>query len=266
MICKACGRWGCEGCGPKRRIEALKYIEAGVAEAKTQRPNDPVRLLTVTFPSERELFLVNADDIREANADVGRFIESIRRKLGLEFEYVKVIEPTKRGRIHVHMISWGDRLPKCTPRKARRRGHTGRASYRCYCTKEAPCVQRLAHYHGLGFVDVRAAWKSRQVVRYVAKYLTKAMRHTQWPRYARRMSASRKFAPTTLGEIHRAWIEHVLAQLDGELLDRPTVLHWEVVPLISRPRLPPVASYRSPPEPDDVILDHSTGVILPVPF
>jgi hypothetical protein len=265
--------WGCKACGPKKRIEALKYIEAGVVEAQSRRPDDPLRLLTITFPDDRDLRVAVADDVREANQRTSRFIEDIRRKLGCQFEYIKVIEPNKRGRIHLHLVSWGDRLPKCTPRQAQWRGIGGSAAYRCYCTPADPCIQRIANDHGLGFVDIRAASKPRDVIRYVAKYLTKSIRHARWPRYARRMTASRRFAPTTLGEIHRAWVEQVIATLvEDDDPDGPSihahcdVLYWEIEPPISCPRLPPLPTNRAPPQIEDMILDPATGLLLPVPF
>ena len=267
VIHKACRRWRCEACGPKKLIEARKYIEAGVVEALFQRPDDPVRLLTITFPTDRDLQVVVADDVREANQRTGRFIEDIRRKLGCQFEYFKVIEPTKRGRIHLHMICWGDRLPKCTPRQAHMRGIQGRAANDCYCTPAHPCIQRVAYDHGLGFVDIRAAQKPNEVIWYVTKYLTKSIRQTRWPRYARRISASHRFAPTTLGEIYQTWVEKVIADLtkDGQP-EPPQVLYWEFEPPISHPALPPLPTNRAPPQIENMILDPATGLLLPVPF
>jgi hypothetical protein len=272
VILKNCDQWACEACGPKRLIEVFKLVAAGIEEAKRCRPADPARFLTITYPNSRDLRLHNADDLKQASRDLRHLVEALR-KTGYEFEYSRVFESTKKGRIHIHVISWGDRLPKCTPRGANSQGIRGRAQHDCYCTKDAPCIQRIAHRFGIGFIDIRAIRNRKQARNYMLKYLTKLTRQARWPRYARRFSKSNRFAPTTLREIHQAYLAVIHKKLkdEGRLQQPPPdaqIFVWEFKPQppLSPPPLNRAYPQRGPPIPLDTTLDTTTGELLPIPW
>lgn len=272
VILKGCGQWACEACGPKRLIEVFKLIEAGIEEARRLRPDDPQRFLTLTYPNSRDLRFESAEDLKQASRDLRHLAEALR-KLGFEFEYSRVFESTKRGRVHIHVISWGDRLPKCTPRGANQRGIRGKAQHDCYCTDEKPCIQRVAHRIGLGFIDIRAIRNRKQARNYMLKYVTKVTRKARWPRYARRFSKSNRFAPTTLREIHETYRALILKKLEDEdRLRQPppgaTIIFWEFdpPPPLRPPPLGLIRHQRGPPIPADAILNPTTGELLPIPW
>lgn len=228
-----CKRWACAHCGTGKRAEAAKFITAGARHGVRARPRQRLRFVTITYGRDRDLRFNRPEDVKQSSEDWRRFVQLWRRQ-GRELEYVRVLEKTKRGRIHIHAITWGDWLAKCTNKGRRARGlPTGPGSGSpCYCTDERPCIQRLAWRAGFGWVEVRQIKSPERAVAYVAKYLGKQTA-ADWPRHARRVSYSRRFADgLTLGDIHAGWIAAVrerLAEL-GTLEELPTgPLRWEHV-------------------------------------
>jgi hypothetical protein len=235
--------------------------------------SDPPRFLTISYPNDRDLRFDNHDDFKQASRDFRHLVERLRG-LGYQVEYCRVHEATKRGRIHIHAIVLGGFLPKCTQQRAHARGILGRAATACFCTEERPCIQRIAHSIGMGWVDIRVVRNPKEGARYISKYITKTGQSHRYPRYARRYSYSTGFAPVTLGDVHQEWVDEVLAKLDAErraqgLPPRPLVLRWEREP----PHLSTVDLIRSllqdcraPPAPADSILHPATGELLPIPY
>lgn len=272
-IAKACGRWNCVACGIGKLIEVRRHIQVGINHWLQAGPSGRARFLTVTYPNSRDLRFEDPEDFKKAARDFRNLIGELR-VLGYQVEYCKACESTKTGRIHIHAIVVGDYLPKCTPRGAHKRGITNRATKECYCTEERPCIQRIAHRFGMGWVDIRVVRNPRHGANYLSKYITKTSRYRQYPRYARRYSYSRGFAPVTLADIHQEWVDKVLAEIDIERKDqglppRPVVLWWEP----ELPHLRPAELIRSllqdprgPPVPADSILKPATGELLPIPY
>ena len=275
-----CKRWACEHCGKGKRAEALKLIRAVAETGNAWDPSQPARLITLTRPRDKPNRLDDRDDCLDASTDVRELIRSWRRQ-GRTLEYVRIFERTQRGRIHVHLLTWGHYVTKCHDAGRRRaglpttkeikaarqrRGSDGgptrsagsfptqsarpvvgetpdpAAAAPCYCTTERPCIQRLAWAHGWGYVDVRAVRSPGHAAAYVAKYLGKAT-GDDWPRHARRLSYSRNASGgLTLGAIHARWVAHILAKV-AEGPD-PTPADRVFIGIVASPS---IARPRSPP-------------------
>lgn len=209
-----CNRYDCRVCGPGRRARVHKLIRAGVRVGLGAMPNHPARLITVTYPRRDDRSFDRAADMRAASEDWRRLVQRMRRA-GVVLEYGRVVERTKAGRIHLHAITWGSYVPKCTDRGRRARGlQTGRGSGSpCYCAESRPCIQRAAWAEGFGWVEVRRIRSPKGASSYVAKYLSKQGADHRWPKYARRFSYSRRFAAgLTLGAIDADWREFLRAR------------------------------------------------------
>lgn len=203
-----CKRYDCEACGPKRRARLHKLIRAGVKYGMETNPGSPPRFVTLTYPVREDRSFDSAADMKAASQDFRRVIQRLRRS-GVVIEYGRVVERTRTGRIHIHVISWGSYIPKCTDRGRRARGLPyGRGSGSpCYCTEQRPCIQRAAWAEGFGWVEVRKINSPKGASSYVAKYLSKQGSDHRWPKYARRFSYSRSFAGgLTLGIIDLEWL------------------------------------------------------------
>lgn len=278
-----CKKYSCARCGPGKRAEAMKLIAAGV------RPGQPHRMLTFTWPLERDLRKHRAADARTANTEVRRLVQELRRQ-GIGFHYVKAIELTKRGYIHVHALSRGRRIPKCTDAGRQRHGlpiGLGSGSP-CYCAAAGVmcrrgaacpdhlhhrrrCVQAIAWHLGMGFVDVRSARNLEHAQRYIGKYLVKAS-EASWPNHVRRLTYSRRWAPNiTLGLFHRMWVAGALYHLEksGQLEPPPwPILRTEYVgpfrrapPTPSREARPPTITANG-----EIRRGHLTAPPLPWPL
>ena len=242
-ITARCWKWDCKGCGPGRRVEAYKMVKGGIDTARAAHPNGvSARFLTITYPNSRDLRLEKPGDLRAAHRDQRRFVKQLRRSHGRAIEYVTVTEPTKRGRIHFHLILSGPIfLRKCTDPGRRARGlRTGAGSGSpCYCSDAKPCLQRLAWAQGMGWVKVEAVRSSHKGGAYLSKYLAKGAGGHRWPKYARRMSVSRGWGKETFASIRRAWIEELRAKrrADGESVDLPDDpdLVYTIVPRFEPP-------------------------------
>lgn len=215
-----CKRYTCEACGPGRRARIIRLIRDGVRHGQRMRPDQPARLITLTYPSDTGADFRNREHMINTSERLRRVVQRLRRG-GLEFQYGRMPEATKRGRIHVHLIAWGDYVPKCTDRGRHARGlPTGRGSGSpCYCKEHRPCLQRAAWSEGFGWADVRRVRSVEGAAKYVAKYLAKQSDVQQWPRYARRFSYSRDFAAgQTLGGIEALWFDAILNSMTPEQL------------------------------------------------
>ncbi len=235
-----CWGWGCRGCGPGRRVEAYKVFKDGIETAQANYPDTvAARLLTVTYPNSRDLRLENAGDLQQSHHDLAALIRLLRKSHGRNIEDAWVSEPTKRGRIHTHVLLTGPHwIRLCTDKGRETRGYsTGGARPPCYCSPGRPCVQRLAWSIGMGFVNLRAVDQpsrggAHKGGAYLSKYLTPDS-DVEWPRYARRMGRSRAWGSLTFGALRREFIEEVraLKRAQGEDADLPGGdLVWELVP------------------------------------
>ncbi|MCP3996377.1 MAG: hypothetical protein GY722_15165 [bacterium] len=195
-----------------------------------QHPGSPARFVTLTYPNRDDRSFGDADEMKAASEDLRRFIQRMRRS-GLEIEYCRAVECTKRGRVHFHLITWGSYIPKCTDKGRRARGLPyGRGSGSpCYCTDTRPCTQRAAWETGFGWAEVRKINSPEGASSYIAKYLSKQSADFRWPKYARRFSYSRNFAGgLTLGGIDAQWRQ--LMRERAEALGLPIMPdpdHWE---------------------------------------
>ncbi len=233
-----CWRWDCAGCGPGRRVEAYKIVKGGIEQAMAAYPKTvAARFVTFTYPNSRDLRLENPGHLRIAHRDLAKFIQQLRRTHGRNIEDVWVTEPTKRGRIHFHVVFTGPIfLRKCTDGGRRSRGlRTGPGSGSpCYCSPERPCVQRLAWDQGMGWVKVETVRSAAKGAAYLAKYLAKGSGNHRWPRYSRRMSRSRQWGSLTFGALRREFIESVrsMRRAQGLPADLPDDLDlvWTLIP------------------------------------
>ena len=263
-----CKRYSCEDCGPGRRARVVRLIRQGVRYGRAMHPNAPARLITLTYPLEVPADFNNRAHMIRTSERLRRLVQRLRRS-GLELEYGRLPEATKRGRIHLHLITWGDFVPKCTDNGRRARGlPTGRGSGSpCYCRSDRPCLQRAAWAEGFGWAEVRAVRSVEAAAKYVAKYLVKQTDLQQWPRYARRFSYSKRFAGgETMGSLEQAWFDAILEvmtplqRLERELaqviwmgLHKRRLPHEEPPPLIYRP-------------PPPGMMWAETGELLPIPW
>lgn len=189
-----CRSWGCTGCG--RRLKGLhtEFIKAGVAWHDER--GRFARFMTVTFPSDEGAQVDDPDDVANVTALVTRLVQEIRRTHDIRLEYYAVKESTKRGRLHVHLVTTGPYLHKCLrewggcdgPRGCRTRLANWEVGDR-RARRPRPCVQAIAQRLGMGWIDVRKVDSGRHAATYVAKYLGKQV-GAEWPRYSRRASYS----------------------------------------------------------------------------
>lgn len=205
VIATRCKSWRCEGCGRRLRQLHGQLIEAGYQEHVRRRGEPFARLLTVTWPTDTGARLDSAADCAHTSATFRRYIQELRRTHSPRIEYYVVKEATRRGRLHLHALTFGPYLRKCR----RTLPGTGPPCYRPGGCQSAPgrrpCAQAIAHRLGLGYIDVRAVRGQRHAAAYIGKYLGKDHIGHAWPRHSRRASYSHDFAPTTIGRLGAAW-------------------------------------------------------------
>lgn len=150
-----CKRWGCRWCGPKRSFHFALRIEAA----------KPTKFITLTVDPKHWLNpQIAYDKTRRKLAD---FAKLLRKKLGA-FEYFRVLEATKAGWPHYHLLA------------------------RCKYIPQKELSRIWAELTGAVIVDVRAVDKGTNVFKYVLKYLCK-QQHIPWT--DRRVSWTRSFFP-----------------------------------------------------------------------
>jgi len=137
-----CRSWNCEYCAPMRKSRLM-------AQAASGSPN---RFLTLTVnpvigssPDERLLLLSNA---------WRTCVKRLRRLYGQStIQYLAIVEATERGEPHLHILLRAPYIPQ------------GLLSQIMSELIESPIV------------DIRAIKGAKQVIRYVAKYVTKNPHH-----------------------------------------------------------------------------------------
>lgn len=153
MIQIRCKRWGCRHCGERK----MAHFANKVRDAK---PNKFITLTVATgqWDNPRAAY----DGTRRA---VTQLAVKIRRRFG-EFEYFRVLETTKKGWPHYHLIARSGYIP------------------------QSDLSDMWKELTGAHIVDIRKPGQSKHVYSYVMKYLGKQT-HVPWT--DRRLSWSRKF-------------------------------------------------------------------------
>jgi len=134
-----CRSWNCDLCRPMRKDQLMALAASG----------EPLRFLTLTVSpavgsSQEERLRMLAHAWRTA-------VKRLRRLYGPEsVEYLAIVEETKAGEPHLHILLRSKYLPQRT--------------------LSAIMGQLL----GSPIVDIRAIKSQRELIRYVAKYITKA--------------------------------------------------------------------------------------------
>jgi len=134
-----CRSWRCEVCQPRRRSQLMALAASG----------EPVRFLTLTVnPSTGEN---QYDRLRALSAAWNVVVKRLRRMFpGKQVEYLAVVEATKAGEPHLHILLRSPFLPQKT------------------------LSEWFRDLIGAPIVDIRSIRSMREVVRYVAKYVSKA--------------------------------------------------------------------------------------------
>ena len=140
-----CKRWGCRHCGERK----VTYLGWRCQDA------EPNRLITLTISTS--LWETPRQSYEATKSKVTQLAIRLRRKFG-EFEYFKVLEVTKKGWPHYHLVVRSGYIPQPTI---------------------SDIWQQLTGAH---IVDVRAIKKTRDVYFYVVKYLAK-QKYIPWNRF-----------------------------------------------------------------------------------
>jgi hypothetical protein len=167
-----CGSWRCEACAARRRRQVMRRLAMGLEGARHPK------FLTLTSP---------AGDSPEASMRLlSRRFEKLRRlvrRTGYrgEFEYGGVVELTKLGAAHFHVLFRGP-----------------------FITQAA--WSRMAMEAGFGQIVWIKKASSARVAGYVTKalpgYLTKDQTGPAFPRHFRRVRFSRGWAPEWVPRRH----------------------------------------------------------------
>jgi hypothetical protein len=151
-----CGSWSCSYCGP-RRAKLARYRIRTVAEEL-----DLHIFLTLTFDPSK---LKNGENaVRHIRIVFNKFREYLRRKYGVPPYYICVLEFTKRGNPHLHIL-----LDRFIP--------------------QAWISKTWNRLGGAKIVDIRQV-TVRNVARYLSKYLTKELILSA-PKGTRRVTTAR---------------------------------------------------------------------------
>lgn len=137
-----CRSWGCEWCAPDRKRRLMAQAASGV----------PTRFLTLTInptvgtdPDNRLQLLSHA--WRTA-------VKRLRRTYGKHaIEYLAIVEATERGEPHLHILLRSPYIPQAT------------------------ISAMMKEFIDSPVVDIRAIKGTKQIIRYVAKYVTKSPHH-----------------------------------------------------------------------------------------
>lgn len=134
-----CRSWGCDYCQPMRRSKLMAQAASG----------EPTRFLTLTV--NPHIGETPAERLRLLAAAWRNTVKRLRRRFeGKPIEYLAVVEETKAGEPHLHILL---RSPYIEQR------------YISSCMAEM--IQSP-------IVDIRRIRSQKQVISYVAKYITKA--------------------------------------------------------------------------------------------
>lgn len=155
LIALTCKRWGCRYCG-------VKKSRALAARTGAAKPN---KLITLTV--NPRCYITPREAFEETRRKLSELARVVRKQTG-EFEYLRVLEVTKKGWPHYHLVA--------------------RSPY----IKQKWISDVWNDLTGAPIVDIRAIRKAEHVVPYVMKYLCK---QTYIPWTNRRISWSKSFFP-----------------------------------------------------------------------
>lgn len=155
VVAVTCKRWGCRYCGEKKAITLGFRVQLA----------EPNKLITLTvnpkmYETPREAY----EDTRRKLSD---FSKLIRKEIG-EFEYIRILEVTKKGWPHYHLVARSGYIP------------------------QKLISQIWSGLTGAPIVDIRKIKRLDMVAKYVMKYLCK-QKYIPWTN--RRVSWSKKFFP-----------------------------------------------------------------------
>lgn len=105
----ACGRWSCPVCGSMKSQAARLAVEQGIRYALAR--GERVRFATLTEDPARPL------DLPALGAAWNR-LRTALKDAGLLNEYVAVVETTRAGRLHLHVVATGKFIPVKALRQA----------------------------------------------------------------------------------------------------------------------------------------------------
>jgi len=190
-----CRSWNCETCQPKRKRQLLARCAAG-------RPNRFITLTTARTTG------TNARDRLRMLARAWRTIVKRLHRLHpfTPIEYLAVVEATKAGEPHLHILYRGPFVP------------------------QRRLSQWMAELATAPIVDIRRIRHQREVVRYVGKYITKKpAQFGTAKRYWSSYNYSAKFQPQTfaLVETTEPWLlaRVPLKTIAAEYRDRGYVVY-----------------------------------------
>jgi len=133
-----CRSWNCETCRPKRKAQLLAQAASG----------QPTKFITLT--ANPRVGASPRDRLRMLSAGWRNCVKRLHRLYpSHEIEYMAVVEGTKRGEPHLHIL------------------------YRGPWVDQRKLSAWMAHFADAPIVDVRAVRGRREAVRYVAKYISK---------------------------------------------------------------------------------------------
>lgn len=162
-----CGSYRCQKCAPVNRKRFLRRVHLGLGQAGGHEP--PARFLTLTCPPN--------EDLRLSWDQLTRRFQKLRQRVGVryggQFEYAGVVEATRRGVPHLHVIFRGPWVRQAE-------------------------WSAMAEASGFGPVVWISRVTSSAVAGYAAKglggYLSKGFAH-EYPRHFRRVRFSQDWAP-----------------------------------------------------------------------
>ena len=152
-----CNRWNCKNCGPRKARRLRARLEQ----------TNPSRLITLTLRPDPSL--TPAEMLQKANRAWSILWRRYRRRFGAKARgYAKIVELTKAGTPHLHIIA---SVPFIHHRQLSAEWRELTGSY---------------------IVDIRVVKKSKGISGYLTSYLTKAL---EVPRGMRKWSAARAYVP-----------------------------------------------------------------------
>jgi len=101
---RPCDKWTCIPCCSWRvETEIKPEIVRGIEWAR--RKGQTLKFYTFTWKAEDEAAATNKSAAQRRRKDVAHFVQQIRRENGRDsFEYLRVTENHKSGRVHLHML------------------------------------------------------------------------------------------------------------------------------------------------------------------
>lgn len=133
-----CRAWNCDYCAPERRAQLMALAASG----------EPTRFITLTINPKHGSD--PADRLKALSRAWRLIVKRLRRaRRGASFEYLAIVEATKKGEPHLHIL------------------------YRGPYVLQTELSSWMAEIADSPIVDIRRIKNQGEVIRYVAKYITK---------------------------------------------------------------------------------------------